>query len=273
MSSLYKGDVILVAIDIRLVLNARYELLSKSICDIENKIARLPEGRIKIKHLHNKDYYYCVGIPSGERYLRRQDTALIETLMQKDYLRHVLKEAKRELKSIEKMLQLYPDTLAEDDYAQLPDARKLFATPINVCDDAFAKKWMEAPYKRKPFKKDAPEFYTLKGERVRSKSEVIIADRLRENGIPYRYEYPLKVGNKIIHPDFTILRTSDRKILYHEHCGMMGDQQYVDDMLARAKDYNQAGIILGDRLFYTFESEANPLDVTLLDSLIRQHYR
>ena len=66
---------------------------------------------------------------------------------------------------------------------------------------------------------------------------------------------------------------SDRKILYHEHCGKMGDRQYVDDMLTRAKDYNQAGIIMGDRLFYTFESEMIPLDVTALDNIIRLHYR
>ena len=126
---------------------------------------------------------------------------------------------------------------------------------------------------RKPFKKGAPEFYTLKGERVRSKSEVIIADRLRANGIPYRYECPLKVGNKVIHPDFTILRMSDRKIIYHEHCGKMSDQQYLDDMLSRARDYNDAGIILGDRLFYTFETDTTPLDVTILDNIIKRHYR
>ena len=261
------------AIDIRLALNARYELLSKSICDIENKIAVLPEGRIKVKHLNNKDYYYREGISLGERYLSHQDNELIETLIQKDYLKRVLKEAKCEHKAIEKMLLIYPDALAEEVFAQLSDARKKYATPINICDDAYAKKWMETPYRKKPFKKDAPEFYTLKGERVRSKSEVIIADRLRENGIPYRYECPLKVGNKIIHPDFTILRMSDRKILYHEHCGKMGDRQYVDDMLTRAKDYNQAGIIMGDRLFYTFESEMMPLDVTALDNIIRLHYR
>ena len=128
-------------------------------------------------------------------------------------------------------------------------------------------------FRRKAFKKDAPEFYTMKGERVRSKSEVIIADRLRANGIPYRYECPLQLGNKLIHPDFTILRMSDRKILYHEHCGKMADQQYIEDMLVRAKDYNRAGIILGDRLFYTFESDTTPLDMTILDNLINQHYR
>lgn len=261
------------AINISRDLYARYELLSKSISDIEKKMVLLPEGRINIKHLNKKDYYYHAGADGHEKYLGSNDAKFIEELIQKDYLKRVLKQAKGELIAIEKMLKLYPETLVEDVYNQLPAARKIYVRPINIFDDSYAKKWMETPYRKKPFKKDAPEFYTLKGERVRSKSEVIIADRLRENGIPYRYECPLKVGNKIIHPDFTILRMSDRKILYHEHCGKMGDQQYVDDMLTRAKDYNQAGIIPGDRLFYTFESETIPLDMTLLDNIIRLHYR
>ena len=92
-------------------------------------------------------------------------------------------------------------------------------------------------------------------------------------GIPYRYECPLKVGNRIIHPDFTILRMSDRKILYHEHCGKMNDPQYTEDLIIRAKDYNRTGIILGDKLFFTFESETTPLDMTMLDNIISQHYR
>jgi hypothetical protein len=261
------------AINISQDLKTRIELLSKSIIDIEKKLELLPEGRIAIKHQFNKYYYYHAGIPQRERYLSAADTALISDLVQKDYLKRVLKQIKCELSAIEKMQKLYPETIAEDVFDSLSDARKQYARPINVCDDAYAEKWMAVPYKRKPFKKDAPEFYTIKGERVRSKSEVIIADRLRAQGIPYRYECPLKVGNRIIHPDFTILRMSDRKILYHEHCGKMNDSQYTDDLIIRAKDYNRTGIILGDKLFFTFESETTPLDMTMLDNIISQHYR
>ena len=254
-------------------LNARYELLSRSIRDIEKKISLLPEGRINVKSHSNRSYYYLDGTDSGENYLGPDDIELIESLVQKDYLKRVLKEAKRELKAIERMLKIYPETLVEDVFDLLPEGRKVHAKPVNICDDEFAEKWMETPYRRKAFGRDAPEFYTIKGERVRSKSEVIIADRLMANGIPYRYECPLKLGKKIIHPDFTILRMSDRKILYHEHCGKIGDPQYAEDMLVRARDYNRAGILFGDRLFYTFESETVPLDVKNLDDIIRQHYR
>ena len=261
------------SIDFKKELNARYELLSKSIEDIEKKSPSFPEGRINIRIHNDKPYYYLAGGDSSDKYLTQADSDLIEQLVQKDYLNKVLKNAKNEQNAIIKMLKLYPDTIAEDVYESLPEGRKRYATPINICDDAFAQKWMQTPYKRKPFKKGAPKFYTMKGERVRSKSEVLVADRLRERSVPYRFECPLIIGNRIIHPDFTILRMSDRKILYLEHCGMMEDKDYKEDMVDRCNLYSEAGIILGDRLFYTFESEDTPLDIRTLDRLIDTHFR
>ena len=261
------------AIDIRKALNARYGLLSKSVEDITRRIEELPAERINVKERNGKYYYYLDGEGVREKYLSSEESDLILQLVQKDYLNKVLRGAKTEQKAILKMLRLYPDTLAEDVYDSLSEGRKKYATPINICDDAFAQKWMNTPYKRKPFKKGMPKFYTLKGECVRSKSEAMIADRLFARGIPYRYECPLKVGNKIIHPDFTILRMSDRKILYYEHCGKMDDADYKENMVERANDYSEAGIVLGDRLFYTFESDMTPLDIRTLDRITETHFR
>ena len=259
------------AVDIRKDLETRYELLSRSINDIEKKISLFPEGWVSIRYRNDRYYYYLSGYNSDDKYLK--DNEQIDTLLQKDYLKKVLRQAKRELSAIEKMSKLYPSTLAEDVFDQLSEGRKSHIKPINVYDDAYAQKWMEVPYKRKPFKKGMPKFYTLKGECVRSKSEAMIADRFFARGIPYRYECPLKVGNKIIHPDFTILRMSDRKILYHEHCGKMDDADYKENIVERANDYSEAGIVLGDRLFYTFESDVTPLDIRTLDRITDMHFR
>lgn len=261
------------AIDIRKELIARYGLLSKSIEDIELKLRSFPMGRINVRTRRGYYYYYLAGDDGSEKYLSQNDKELIEQLIQKDYLSRVLNDARTELAAIGKMLKLYPHVLAEDEYSALSEGKKKYAKPINICDDEYAQKWMNTPYKRKPFKKGMPKFYTLKGECVRSKSEAMIADRLFARGIPYRYECPLKVGNKIIHPDFTILRMSDRKILYHEHCGKMDDADYKENMVERANDYSEAGIVLGDRLFYTFESDVTPLDIRTLDRITEMHFR
>ena len=70
---------------------------------------------------------------------------------------------------------------------------------------------------------------TDKGEKVRSKSEVIIANFLHSNGVDYKYEERLynKEGDKndFRIPDFTIY--IEGKVWYLEHCGMVNDDEYL----------------------------------------------
>ncbi len=67
---------------------------------------------------------------------------------------------------------------------------------------------------------------TSRREMVRSKSEVIIADRLASHGIDYAYEQPLTVGNATKYPDFTIEDMESGETYYWEHCGMLHVPQY-----------------------------------------------
>ena len=258
---------------VRDTLKERHDLICLTIREIEDKLSVLPEGSLVIRKNKGHTYFYQDTGKSKDRYLTKDYTELIKALVQKSYLKAVLKSARRELAALEKMMKLYPDELPEEVYDKLPEERKKHAVPVIPGNEKDARKWMDAPYTRKPFKKDAPVFITMRGERVRSKSEMIIADRLYANGIPYRYECPLKVGNMVIHPDFSMLRVSDGKVIYHEHCGMMDDPGYADEMVSRVNAYNQAGIIQGDRLTFSFESASAPLDVRLIDSLINGYFR
>lgn len=67
---------------------------------------------------------------------------------------------------------------------------------------------------------------TVRGEAVRSKSEVIIANLLHSKGINYRYEEPLDVGGRIKYPDFTIEDDDVGERYYWEHLGMLSDPEY-----------------------------------------------
>ena len=258
---------------IKASMSARYELLSKTIVSLEEKIKSLPEGSIKIKKTKSRVYYYFVRYRETDKFLTQEDSELIRHLVQKAYLQSVLRTAKAEASALKRAIAAYPDEVIEAVYDNLSEERKKLAKPLVPGDTEFAEKWLAIPYKHKPFKKGASEFYTLKGERVRSKSEVIIADRLNAKGIPYKYECPLKTGKEIIHPDFSILKMSERKIVYYEHCGKMDDPEYTRDMSDRAKLYSSAGIFQGDRLFYTFETSDNPLDVKILDEFIEKNFR
>lgn len=67
---------------------------------------------------------------------------------------------------------------------------------------------------------------TSRGEAVRSKSEVIIANLLHASKVAYHYEHPLELGGVTKYPDFTI-EDDDAGITYYwEHCGMLSDPGY-----------------------------------------------
>jgi len=251
----------------------REQLLTDTITALVNKAMAFPDGKISIEHHKGGFHYISIGTDSKKRYLNKNSQELIDQLIQKDYVQKAIKTAKNESAALKKMIGKYPDPVIEDLYGSLPEERQKRAKPIVLGYTQDAKAWLAAPYDRKPFAKTDPEYYTIRGERVRSKSEVIIADRLWAKGIPYKYECPFLVGGEIIHPDFTILRLSDLKIVYHEHCGKMDDPKYTGALPKRINDYSHEGIILGDRLFLTFESDDTPLDLKALDSLIEKHYR
>jgi hypothetical protein len=72
---------------------------------------------------------------------------------------------------------------------------------------------------------DAKVHQTLKdGVKVRSKSEVIIANMLYERNIPFEYEKPATADDRSFLPDFTI-KMND-KIWYWEHLGMLAIKEY-----------------------------------------------
>jgi UvrD-like helicase C-terminal domain len=68
---------------------------------------------------------------------------------------------------------------------------------------------------------------TARGEFVRSKSEVIIANLLHGLGIPYAYEQPLLGRDgSIRYPDFTIEDAETGQHVFLEHLGMMTEPAY-----------------------------------------------
>lgn len=255
------------------LLTSRVERLDHLITDIENKIPKFPPGRIMIKKRGNKEYYYLT-VDSSTRLMKDDDMELVTSVVYKTYLEKVLKAAKQEYAALKTVTDDLPSLTAEQIYDSLTDERKTLIRPIDQSDDQFVKEWLTRPYRHKGFKQDAPVYTTMKGERVRSKSEIIIADRLASKGIPYKYECPVKLKDGIVlHPDFSILRMSDRKEIYLEHLGKLGDQGYADDNVKRLNNYAASGLILGANLFITYETDDVPLDTRMFDILIETMFR
>lgn len=92
-------------------------------------------------------------------------------------------------------------------------------------------------------------YTTQKGDLVRSKSEVIIANMLYTSNIDYIYEKKLVINNNSKFPDFTIYHNN--KTFYWEHLGLIGIESYDNNWLEKKDLYDK---YLSDQLIITYES-------------------
>jgi len=85
---------------------------------------------------------------------------------------------------------------------------------------------------------------TERGDLVRSKSELVIADKLHARGIDYKYEQPLVLSNgHVRYPDFTITDHARGITFYWEHLGMLDDPGYRTRWERKRAEYINAGIV------------------------------
>ncbi|MCY4121985.1 MAG: AAA family ATPase, partial [Acidobacteria bacterium] len=84
---------------------------------------------------------------------------------------------------------------------------------------------------------------TERGDLVRSKSELVIADKLHARGIDYAYEQPLVLSNgRTRYPDFTIADHARGVTFYWEHLGMLHDPGYKARWERKRAEYLECGI-------------------------------
>lgn len=259
---------------IKNLLNARENKLLELKVEKEKALKTAPEGTLRICSHGGRTQYYQRNDPKdfSGTYIKEKDMDVARKLAQKDYDRKVLCAIEKELSAIQKYSSIYPEINAEQVYENLHKERQKIIVPIMEDDEKYIYEWENIIYQGKPIYEDVPEFYTAKGERVRSKSEVMIADFLAREGIPYRYEYPLYLkGIGVVYPDFTILNVRERKELFWEHLGKMDDSNYAEKAIYKIANYEQNGIFVGEKLILTYETKRKPLNQNDISRMIH-HY-
>jgi len=244
---------------------------------ISDAVSKAPPGKIRIAKDERRIQYYLRKSPQdvAGTYVSLQDVQKLTTYLQKSYNEKILKEIDAELAVLEPFrisLSKHQNSFQEV-FDSFPDKSKTFLKPIDLSDAEYASAWAEIPYVRKPIPDEYAGFITDRGERVRSKSEINIANALNKYGILYKYECPLALRKGMtIHPDFTVLDVKRRKVVYWEHRGIMDDREYARQAVKRIKDYQTAGIFLGDRLIITEETSVNPLGTQEIRKVIEKYF-
>ena len=258
---------------VELALKTELSRLEKIIQGVQKRLQAAPEGCLRSKrHGSGYQYYHRMDTkdPNGV-YIPVSEKERARLLAQKKYDQEVLRAATGQYKTISDFLEKYDPDILKEIYGNTHESRKRLLCPVELPDREYKTTWQAFEYPRKGFAEGTAEHYTNRNERVRSKSEVLIANALDKAGLAYRYECPLVLGNQQIHPDFTILRISDRKEIYWEHMGLIDDSEYRNNALARIDLYEKNGIFPGHGLIITAETIKYPLNTVAVKRIV-QHY-
>jgi len=236
-----------------------------------------PDGMIHVVKSRNRVQYYHRTSPEEKSgsYIPCKEKKKIATLLQKSYNERLLKQIDREIAVLERFCKRYAgcQERIKDIFSLQPLQVKAQLKPVDMSDEDFAEAWDKIPYTPKEMENMTSELFTEKGEQVRSKSELNIANALCSAGIPYKYECPFRLNNDfVIYPDFTVLNVRNRKTIFWEHRGMMDDREYAIHSVSRVKDYAKSGIILGDRLIVTEEIGNKPLGTREIERIINCYF-
>lgn len=253
--------------------------------ELEELIERLseqeksgPEGTIMVDTINHKPRFYHrtdTSVRRGKR-IKKTDTQLISSLAQKKYNSRLKKAALAEIGVLKRTIASLKDNVfsIDDIFNSMNPALQPYISREPHVDEAYIMKWKNQPVWENRRKNNINGLETTGGEKVRSKSELIIAERLRHYKIPYNYEKPLTdeyAGPVHLFPDFTCLNTRTGKTYYWEHCGMFDDPKYSADLMQKIRNYSAYGIELGSELIITMETSRLPLETRYIERLIHRY--
>ena len=223
-------------------------------------------------------------------YMFRQPGSTNNVLRQPDSTNNVLRQPGSTNNTLKHQIPDDPADSLQGDFPTMPDFQNLFrglhSRPL-VPADFFD---LKSPYRQfilshlqneyswiidwylTDFEKstDHPEqliFPVKLGFNVRSKSEVLIADRLYEEGILLHYEEKLSLSDHSCRPDFNIPITFYEKYKW-EHFGAMDKSFYFNITRGKILDYLDNQMFPGINMLTTYETKQNPLTEEQVDHVI-----
>lgn len=249
--------------------------LEKTIKKAEQILSKKADGYLQVnRHDGHYRYYMKEDQEAGQENRKRKyikDINIAKAIANRDYAKQIIKSASHELKQVDTLIKTYSQTTADECYKRLHPGRQILVTPLIADDEQYAKSWLAIPAQERNSYPAASSILTENNEMVRSKSEKIIADKLKLSGIPYVYEKPLKLGTITKYPDFTALNKRTRKEYYWEHMGMMDSPDYFKEAMEKIELYQRYGIVPGKNLIITYETDRQPLSVKSVEIFIKEY--
>lgn len=254
-------------------LKTKIEELEKILLAVNKELKTAPKGYIRVSYKHKCPQYYLIMEPQDRNgtYLNKNQTAIIKSILQRDYNKKLKKTLEEQLRVLKKCYANFSQEKLENIYSNTKIARQKYITPKLLTTAQFVQNWQAFRYTPKEIDPQLPVILTSAGLQVRSKSEVIIAETLTKLQVPFRYEAPRQIGGKNFHPDFTCLNIRTRQEFIWEHFGLMDNPEYVESTVWKIQFYRHHGYNLGENLILTFEDKKHPFTVLDAEEIIRAH--
>lgn len=259
--------------DIRSHIEKRAEMLRREIEVRKQALQKSPDGTIRAIRYGNTYQYYnrTDGKDTHGEYIPKKDIKLAKALAQKGYDKKFISEATKELKLLDEYLNKAEKGVIDNICNGLHPGKVALIMPVYQDRATFVRNWEGVVYPPGYFAEGDAEHYTAKNERVRSKTEVNIANMLNLYGIPYRYEFPLVMDSIEFRPDFLCLNVRTRKEYVWEHFGMMELEDYARKNVDKISRYMLNSYIPGENFIMTFETTKKPLNSEVIKAMIENY--
>ncbi len=254
--------------------------LSIIVQSVKSQLAVLPQGSLKIYHRKSSGkaypiFLYCT--PDGNRIYIKKNEQLIKDLALKTFLEKELLYLEELLDASQKASNIAEKSHIPYILTQLPKELLPYLSLDNglnallaseYCSEEQRAQWNRLPSHANPYDTGERKHRTSDGKYVKSKTELIIYERLLQYKIDFKYEAPLKIGNSVFYPDFTIMLPNGQ-IIYWEHAGMMQVEEYRLRHKKKMNLYESVGIVPWKNLIVTYDDDDGNLDIRVIDSEIK----
>lgn len=113
-----------------------------------------------------------------------------------------------------------------------------------------------------------PMLYPFNGIQYRSDVERQIAIGYTEMEVPFKYEPELWLEGmtRPVFPDFLLYIPELETCKIHEHYGLMNFAKYVRDAKLKCSTYIDAGLLMDQDVFFTYNTEDQPFDLRYISA-------
>lgn len=239
------------------------------------ELKRMPEGTLTFRNVNGKtQYVHLIGTARGagakaaarKRVGITKNETLVARLARKKYLQMSTALLEEEIKRLRRYIDVRTEPSPENVFGRLPESWHKVPPELLLPYNKEREKWATAEYRKNGKNPEEKRHTTSRGLKVRSKSELLIAERLYYHNVPFRYEQVVSNHRHLFSPDFTI--KTKKGLIYWEHCGKMGDPDYRAYNKWKLSQYEQMKIVPWENLIITYDINDGEFDMRIIEAEI-----